>query len=150
MGVQLNHTIVWCADKVRSATFLADILGLPAPARFGPFQVIELENTVSLDFHETKDRIASQHYAFLIDDERFDAVFARIRARGLPYWADPGRSKASISQTLMSTRSKSLRAPTGAAEPFRNGYRRLAVHIQGAIRRRAWCSYARHLADKTC
>ena len=89
MGVQLNHTIVWCADKVRSATFLADILGLPAPTRFGPFQVIELENTVSLDFHETKDRIASQHYAFLIDDERFDAVFARIRARGLPYWADP-------------------------------------------------------------
>ena len=93
MGVQLNHTIVWCADKVRSATLLADILGLPAPTRFGPFQVIELENTVSLDFHETKDRIASQHYAFLIDDERFDAVFARIRARGLPYWADPGRSK---------------------------------------------------------
>ena len=64
MGVQLNHTIVWCADKVRSATFLADILGLPAPSRFGPFQVIELENTISLDFHETKDRIASQHYAF--------------------------------------------------------------------------------------
>ena len=80
-------------DKDRSATFLADILGLPAPTRFGPFQVIELENTVSLDFHETKDRIASQHYAFLIDDERFDAVFARNRARGLPYWADPGRSK---------------------------------------------------------
>ena len=80
MGVQLNHTIVWCADKVRSATLLADILGLPAPTRFGPFQVIELENTVSLDFHETKDRIASQHYAF-----RIDAVFARIRARGPPY-----------------------------------------------------------------
>jgi hypothetical protein len=58
MGVQLNHTIVWCVDKVRSATFLADILDLPAPTRFGPFQVIELENTVSLDFHETKDRIA--------------------------------------------------------------------------------------------
>jgi catechol 2,3-dioxygenase-like lactoylglutathione lyase family enzyme len=93
MGVQLNHTIVWCADKVRSASFLADILGLPAPTRFGPFQVIELENTVSLDFHETKDSIASQHYAFLVDDERFDAVFARIRALGLPYWADPGRSK---------------------------------------------------------
>src|SRR5262249_8562846 len=93
MGVQLNHTIVWCADKVRSASFLADILGLPAPTRFGPFQVIGLENAVSLDFHETKDSIASQHYAFLVDDERFDAVFARIRARGLSYWADPGRSK---------------------------------------------------------
>jgi hypothetical protein len=77
MGVQLNHTIVWCADKVRSPTFLADILGLPAPTQFGPFQVIELENTVSLDFHETKDRIAFQHYAFLTDDERFDC---RVRS----------------------------------------------------------------------
>jgi catechol 2,3-dioxygenase-like lactoylglutathione lyase family enzyme len=93
MGAQLNHTIVWCADKDRSATFLAEILGLPAPARFGPFQVIELENAVSLDFHDTKDRIAPQHYAFLVDDEDFDAVFARIRARDLTYWADPGRSK---------------------------------------------------------
>ena len=64
MGVQLNHPIVWCADKVRSVTFLADILALPAPTRFGPFQVIELENAVSLDFYETMDRIASQHYPF--------------------------------------------------------------------------------------
>jgi catechol 2,3-dioxygenase-like lactoylglutathione lyase family enzyme len=93
MGVQLNHTIVWCADKVRSAAFLADILGRPAPTRFGPFQVIELDNDVALDFYETKDEIASQHYAFLIDDEGFDAVFARIRARGLAYWADPGKSQ---------------------------------------------------------
>jgi catechol 2,3-dioxygenase-like lactoylglutathione lyase family enzyme len=93
MGVQLNHTIVWCVDKVRSAAFLADILGRPAPTPFGPFQVIELDNDVALDFYETKDEIASQHYAFLIDDEDFDAVFARIRARGLTYWADPGKSQ---------------------------------------------------------
>jgi catechol 2,3-dioxygenase-like lactoylglutathione lyase family enzyme len=94
MAVQLNHTIVWCRDKTRSAAFLADILGRPAPTRFGPFQVIELDNGVSLDFHDTEDDIASQHYAFLIDDDNFDAVFARIRARGLTYWADPGKSRA--------------------------------------------------------
>ena len=93
MGVQLNHTIVWCADKVRSAAFLADILGRPAPTRFGPFQVIALDNDVALDFYETKDEIASQHFAFLIDDPGFDAVFARIRARGLAYWADLGKSR---------------------------------------------------------
>jgi len=56
--------------------------------------VIDLDNGVSLDFYETKDEIASQHYAFLIDDESFDTVFARIRARGLTYWADPGKSQA--------------------------------------------------------
>lgn len=94
MAVQLNHTIVWCRDKARSAAFLADILGRPTPTRFGPFQIVELDNGVSLDFHDTNDEIASQHYAFLIDDESFNAVFARIRARGLPYWADPGQSRA--------------------------------------------------------
>jgi catechol 2,3-dioxygenase-like lactoylglutathione lyase family enzyme len=66
----------------------------PAPTRYGPFQIVELDNGVSLDFHDTDDEIASQHYAFLIDDANFDAVFARIGARGLPYWADPGQSHA--------------------------------------------------------
>jgi catechol 2,3-dioxygenase-like lactoylglutathione lyase family enzyme len=94
MGVQLDHTIVWCVDKVQSAAFVADILGRPEPTQYGPFRVIGLDNGVSLDFCETKDKIASQHYAFLIDDESFDVVLARIRARGLTYWADPGKSQA--------------------------------------------------------
>src|SRR5580658_3660090 len=34
---QLNHTIVYSADRAKSARFLAEILGLPAPTRFGPF-----------------------------------------------------------------------------------------------------------------
>jgi catechol 2,3-dioxygenase-like lactoylglutathione lyase family enzyme len=35
MSVQLNHTIIWCHDKQISATFLTEILGLPAPKAFG-------------------------------------------------------------------------------------------------------------------
>jgi catechol 2,3-dioxygenase-like lactoylglutathione lyase family enzyme len=93
MSVQLNHTIVWCRDKRRSAAFLADMLGRPAPTAFGPFLVVELDNGVSLDFHDAEGEIASQHYAFLIGEDDFDAVFARIRARGLEHWADPGRTR---------------------------------------------------------
>jgi len=93
MSVQLNHTIVWCRDKQKSATFLAEILGLPAPTRFGPFLVVELSNGASLDFHETDGEIASQHYAFLIGEDEFDQIFDRIRARGLTYWADPGQRR---------------------------------------------------------
>jgi catechol 2,3-dioxygenase-like lactoylglutathione lyase family enzyme len=94
MKVQLNHTIVWCANSQRSSTFLAEMLGRPAPARYGPFQVVELDNGVSLDFHDTREPVAPQHYAFIVDEEGFDAVFVRIQARGLPYWADPGKSRA--------------------------------------------------------
>jgi catechol 2,3-dioxygenase-like lactoylglutathione lyase family enzyme len=41
MSVQLNHTIVRCRDKQRSAAFLTEILGLPGPERYGPFLVVE-------------------------------------------------------------------------------------------------------------
>ena len=93
MTVRLNHTIVWCRDKKTSARFLSEILGRRAPARFGPFLVVEVDNGVSLDFHDTDGEIAPQHYAFLIDEDDFDAIFARIRERGLDYWADPGRAR---------------------------------------------------------
>ena len=90
MSVQLNHTIVWCRDQRRSATFLAEVLGRPAPVRYGPFLVVEVDNGVSLDYHETDQEIASQHYAFLIGEGDFDEIFGRITRRGLDYWADPG------------------------------------------------------------
>ena len=90
---ELNHTIVWCHDKVRSAQFLAELLGRPSPTSFGPFQVVSMDNAGSLDFYEVTDEITRQHYAFLISEEEFDAVLARIHARGLTYWADPGRTQ---------------------------------------------------------
>ncbi len=93
MGVQLNHTIVWCRDKQVSARFLADVLGLPEPTRFGPFLVVEAANGVSLDYHDTDGNIAPQHYAFLIGEDDFDEIFGRIQERGLEYWADPGLSQ---------------------------------------------------------
>src|SRR5262245_12939184 len=93
MSVQLNHPIVWCRDKERSATFLAEILGRKTPTRFGPFLVVEADNGVSLDFHDSHPPIAPQHYAFLIGEDDFDDIFDRIRERGLGYWADPFRTR---------------------------------------------------------
>jgi catechol 2,3-dioxygenase-like lactoylglutathione lyase family enzyme len=93
MSVQLNHTIVWCRDQQRSATFMTELLGRPTPTRFGPFLVVELDNGASLDFHEADGEIARQHYAFLVGEGDFDAIFGRIRARGLDYWADPARTQ---------------------------------------------------------
>jgi catechol 2,3-dioxygenase-like lactoylglutathione lyase family enzyme len=91
---KLNHTIVWCRDKAASSAFLAEILGLPEPTRFGPFRVVELENEASLDFHDTEGEIPSQHYAFLVSEADFDRAFARIRDRGLTWWADPAQLRA--------------------------------------------------------
>lgn len=94
MSVQLNHTIVWCSDKQKSASFLVDILGLSRPIEFGQMLVVQLDNAVSLDFFESSDAISMQHYAFLIGEDQFERVFACIRDKGLQYWADPGKQRA--------------------------------------------------------
>ena len=88
MPVQLNHTIVAARDKHASAAFLADVLGLPAPTTYGPFAVVQLANDVSLDFLDD-DVTHPRHYAFLVSEPEFDEILGRIRARGLPFWADP-------------------------------------------------------------
>lgn len=91
MSVKLNHTIVCARDPQASATFFAEMLGLPAPEPFGQFQTVRTSNEVILDFlgFGSDAAITRQHYAFLIDEREFDAIFERIRRRGLPYWADP-------------------------------------------------------------
>lgn len=92
MAVQLNHTIVHALDPDASARSLAELLGLAQPYRFGPFMVVELANGVSLDFIVAEqDELIVEHYAFLVDEHEFDAIFGRIQARGLPYWADPAK-----------------------------------------------------------
>jgi catechol 2,3-dioxygenase-like lactoylglutathione lyase family enzyme len=96
MTIQLNHTIVWCRDRDASSAFLIDVLGLSAAKRFGPFQVVELGNGVSLDYYSTSEAIAPQHYAFLVPEEEFDSIFERIRARVPEYWADPGKQRAGM------------------------------------------------------
>jgi catechol 2,3-dioxygenase-like lactoylglutathione lyase family enzyme len=89
VGIQLNHTIVFCRDQRASAAFLTEMFGLPEAKRYGPFLVVDMANGVSLDFLESDQEIASQHYAFLITEDDFDRVYARIRERGLAHWADP-------------------------------------------------------------
>ena len=93
MVVQLNHTIVSVRDKQESATFLAEILGLDEPSPYGPFLVVQVDNDVSLDFADDDGPVHPRHYAFLVGEPDFDQIFERIQARGLPYWADPGRRR---------------------------------------------------------
>jgi catechol 2,3-dioxygenase-like lactoylglutathione lyase family enzyme len=95
MGVHLNHTIVHARDKRASAVFMAELLGLPDPVPYGPFECVTMDNDVSLDFDDDEGEIARQHYAFLVTEDEFDAIFGRIEAGGLSYWADPGLQKRS-------------------------------------------------------
>lgn len=93
MTIHLNHTIISARDRDRSARFLSEMLGLPAPEKVGHFTVVRVGET-TLDFADSDDaEIHTQHYAFLVTEAAFDAIFGRIRDRGLQYWADPYRRK---------------------------------------------------------
>jgi hypothetical protein len=94
MPIALNHTIVHAREPLASATFLAELLGRPAPTRFGPFWTVALDNGVTLDYiHGDGAELIVEHYAFLVGEDDFDHIFARIVERGLPYWADPAHKQ---------------------------------------------------------
>lgn len=113
MTVQLNHTIVSARDSKASATFLSEILGLPAPTPFGPFMTVQADNDVTLDFMEVEGEITSQHYAFLVSETEFDAIFDRISKRGLTYWADPAQRRAGEINTRDGGRGLYFEDPNG-------------------------------------
>ncbi|MGV0837871.1 VOC family protein [Mycolicibacterium thermoresistibile] len=91
MAITFNHTIVAAYDRAESAHFFTELFGLPAPREFGHFLAVELNHGVTLDYAQAAEGedIRPQHYAFLVSEEEFDAIYRRIREQELPYWADP-------------------------------------------------------------
>ena len=89
MSVELNHTIVKVRDKHEAAEFFAHLLGVPPAAPMGPFLDLRLSNAVRLYFADTEGDAVPTHYCFLVSEEEFDQIFARIQADGLDHWADP-------------------------------------------------------------
>jgi catechol 2,3-dioxygenase-like lactoylglutathione lyase family enzyme len=95
MTISFNHTIIAARDKRESAEFLAELFGLPSPTPLGRFMAVALEHGVSLDFADAAEgqEITHQHYAFLVSEADFDAIYGKIRSRGLEHWADPGAQR---------------------------------------------------------
>jgi catechol 2,3-dioxygenase-like lactoylglutathione lyase family enzyme len=92
MATELNHIIVPAYDPQVAARFLAGILDLPIDPPVARFTPITLANRVTLDYMR-QDGFHQHHCAFLVSEEEFDAAFARIKAAGVGYWADPGHQR---------------------------------------------------------
>ena len=88
MPVKFNHTIVHATDRDATASFLTDILGLPEAETYGPFREVKVANEASLDVMAV-DTVHPQHYAFLVSEEEYAQIHARIKERGLTWWAAP-------------------------------------------------------------
>ncbi|MEH0545196.1 VOC family protein [Streptomyces sp. B21-105] len=113
-SVQLNHTAVYASDRRLSAEFIATILGLKVSAPFGPFLPVDLGNGVTLDYYEKRDEpIQPQHYAFLVPDEQFDTMVARLDAVGVVHYADPNHTEPGQINRLFGGRGAYFDDPDG-------------------------------------
>ncbi|GAA2431968.1 VOC family protein [Mycolicibacterium llatzerense] len=91
MAITFNHTIVHSTDRSAAATFFTELFGLPPAKEAGHFLAVELNHGVGLDFAQMPEgtAVVPQHYAFLVSEDEFTAIYGRIRERGLEHWADP-------------------------------------------------------------
>ena len=90
MAIQLDHLIVPSKDRVASARFLAQLLGVPwAESGVGPFSPVYVSDSLTLDFDQHEDGFPVLHFCFRVSDAEFDAIFARIQAAGLEYRSNP-------------------------------------------------------------
>ena len=90
MTITLDHTIVPSNDNEQAAAFLARIFDLK-PLTKGHFAAVKVNDSLTLDFL-TQDEVSWQHYAFLVSEDEFDQIFARIQAEELTYGSGPPNS----------------------------------------------------------
>jgi catechol 2,3-dioxygenase-like lactoylglutathione lyase family enzyme len=99
MAIVLDHTIVPAKDKVASAEFFAEIFGLKVKPGQGHFAQVQINESLTLDFADEPEAWGgpgfdprtgkSHHYAFHISESEFEAIFGRVKAKGLAYGSGP-------------------------------------------------------------
>ena len=113
MPVALNHTIVHARDARATADFYSEVFGLAKAVPFGPFLDLVTANGVTLAILGTDEKFEPQHYAFLVSEAEFDAIFGRVKARGLDYWADPAKRQKGETNTHFGGRGVYFEDPGG-------------------------------------
>ena len=99
MAIVLDHTIVPTKDKIASAEFFAEIFGLKVKPGQGHFAQVQINENLTFDFADEAEAWGgpgfdprtgkSHHYAFHISEAEFEAIFGRVKAKGLAYGSGP-------------------------------------------------------------
>jgi catechol 2,3-dioxygenase-like lactoylglutathione lyase family enzyme len=99
MAIRLDHTIVPAKDKQVSAEFFAEIFGLTVKPGQGHFAQVQVNETLTFDFADDPEPWGgpgfdprtgrSQHYAFHVSGADFEAIFGRVKGKGLAYGSEP-------------------------------------------------------------
>jgi len=112
MTIRLDHTIVPAKNKIASAEFFAEIFGLTVKP--GYFAQVQVNDSLTLDFSdEPEDWGAGLHYAFHVGESEFEAIFSRVKAKGIPYGSEPHDHANSRTNTRRGGRGFYFEDPSG-------------------------------------
>lgn len=91
MPIALDHLTIPSNDRVAAAELLGALLGVPwaAASGAGPFSAVYVSDALTLDFDQADGAFPVLHQAFQVDDTAFDALVARLKARGIPFRSRP-------------------------------------------------------------
>ncbi len=87
MAIAIDHTIVPSRDQEAGAKFIARMFGLSYDGKWGHFSPVKVGD-LGLDW-DNRDAFEPHHYAFLVNDDEFDAILGRVRDEGIPYGSGP-------------------------------------------------------------
>jgi len=90
MSIHLDHVIVPSRDRRAAARLLAEILEVPwsEDTPVGPFSPVYVNDELTLDVGQIGE-FSMQHYCFRVSEAEFDAILARLQAKGIAYRSTP-------------------------------------------------------------
>ncbi len=98
--VTLDHIILRVRDPAASARFYQDVLGFLLDGNAGPFELVRVNESLTLDLMREPPQDL-MHLAFCLDRASFDAVHTRLCERSIAFGSTPfGRSGGPLSKSL--------------------------------------------------
>lgn len=86
MFITLNHVLVPAHDKRASAQFFADMFGPKSPG--SPIALLTSSLSARRDsISPSMDHFEPHQFAFLVSEDDFDKIFARVREAGIEFSA---------------------------------------------------------------
>jgi|ERR1035437_4361465 catechol 2,3-dioxygenase-like lactoylglutathione lyase family enzyme len=80
----IDHLILNVNDVPASVDFYTNVMGFKSEGEDGPFAVIRVSGDFTLQLAPWGTK-GNEHYAFAMDRAEFDACFARIKEKGIPF-----------------------------------------------------------------
>jgi catechol 2,3-dioxygenase-like lactoylglutathione lyase family enzyme len=80
----IDHIILNVNHLGETVAFYTEVLGVALEGQDGPFTVLRVSESFTIQVAAWGTK-GNEHYAFAMDRDEFDAVFQRLKERGIPY-----------------------------------------------------------------